>query len=200
MSAAVITGSFVVAAVGAYWALMGLHADAARGCLRVGVVAGLVACMLQLFPTGDRAGKLVAEHQQPALAAMEGKFASSSRAELAIIGQPDVDARRLENPIEVPYALSFLAYGSFGATVHGLDDIKDLDRPFIAIANIASRPSMITSTGVPHVHPSTDLLASCSAPAWSPASSRMSLSSTPCQSALPTRSPPTWFDTHDNVM
>ena len=44
------------------------------------------------------------------------------RAELAIIGQPDVAHQRLENPIVVPGALSFLAYGSFGATVHGLDD------------------------------------------------------------------------------
>ena len=53
---------------------------------------------------------------------MEGKFESSDHAELAIIGQPDVAAGRLENPIVVPAVLSFLAYGSFGATVHGLDD------------------------------------------------------------------------------
>jgi cytochrome d ubiquinol oxidase subunit I len=78
--------------------------------------------MLQLFPTGDRQGKLVAEHQRPTLAAMEGKFASSAHAELAIIGQPDVPHRRLDNPIYVPEVLSFLAYGSFGATVYGLDD------------------------------------------------------------------------------
>jgi cytochrome d ubiquinol oxidase subunit I len=123
MSAAVVTGTFVVAAVGAYWALLGRHERHAHACLRVGVVIGAVACVAQLFPTGDQAGKLVAEHQQPALAAMEGKFASSAHAELAIIGQPNLDTRELENPIVVPYALSFLAYGSFGATVHGLDDI-----------------------------------------------------------------------------
>ena len=39
-----------------------------------------------------------------------------------MFGQPNVAERRLENPIVVPYVLSFLAYGSFGATVHGLDD------------------------------------------------------------------------------
>ena len=44
-------------------------------------------------------------------------------AELAIIGQPNVDERRLENPIIVPRILSFLAYGSFGAEVKGLNDI-----------------------------------------------------------------------------
>jgi cytochrome d ubiquinol oxidase subunit I len=123
MSASVITASFVVAAVGAYWALLNLYEAHARINLRVGVALGLMACAVQLFPTGDRSGKLVAEHQPAALAAMEGKFESSSPAELAIIGQPDIEARRLDNPIVVPGVLSFLAYGSFGATVVGLNDI-----------------------------------------------------------------------------
>jgi cytochrome d ubiquinol oxidase subunit I len=122
MSAAVITAAFVVSAIGAYWALRGIHAAHARITLRTGVIAGLIGCMLQLFPTGDRQGKLVAEYQQPALAAMEAKFETSDHAEMAIIGQPDVAARKLDNPITVPWVLSFLSYGSFGATVHGLDE------------------------------------------------------------------------------
>jgi cytochrome d ubiquinol oxidase subunit I len=101
---------------------MGLHREHARVCLQMGVVAGLIFCLLQLFPTGDGQGKLVAQHQPIALAAMEGKFESSDMAELALIGQPDVKERRLENPIMVPGVLSFLAYGSFGATVRGLND------------------------------------------------------------------------------
>ncbi len=121
MSAAVITGAFVVTAVAAYWALMGIHEQHARTALRIGIIVGLTACMMQLFPTGDQHGKLVAEHQPVALAAMEGKFTSESHAELAIIGQPNVEERRLENPIVVPYVLSFLAYGSFGAEVKGLE-------------------------------------------------------------------------------
>jgi cytochrome d ubiquinol oxidase subunit I len=100
-----------------------VHEQHARLSLRVAVLVGLGACLLQLFPTGDQQGKLVAEHQRPALAAMEGKFESSSRADLAIIGQPNVAQRRLENPVVVPSALSFLAYGSFGSIVSGLDDI-----------------------------------------------------------------------------
>lgn len=129
MCAAVITGSFVMAAVGAYWSLMGKHEAAARRCLKLGVIAGCIASVLQLFPTGDAHGKLVAEHQPAALAAMEGKFETSAQAELAIIGQPNVDARRLENPIVVPRVLSFLAYGSFGAEVKGLNDIPEDEWP-----------------------------------------------------------------------
>ncbi len=123
MCAAVITGAFVMAAVGAFWTLMNRHEAIARRTLRLGVIAGLLASLIQLFPTGDRSGKLVAEYQPAALAAMEGKFATGSQAELVLIGQPDISEHRLENPITVPRVLSFLAYGSFGAPVKGLDDI-----------------------------------------------------------------------------
>jgi cytochrome d ubiquinol oxidase subunit I len=66
---------------------------------------------------------MVAQYQKPTLAAMEGKFESGSHAELAIIGQPNVAKRRLENPIYVPQILSFLAYGSFGSIVEGMNDV-----------------------------------------------------------------------------
>lgn len=122
MSASVVTASFVVAAVGAYWTLMGRHARYAEICLKSGVLAGLAASVVVGFPTGDRAGKMVAKHQPVTLAAMEGLFDGGPYAELAIIGQPDVASRKLENPVVVPWILSFLCYGSFGSTVNGLND------------------------------------------------------------------------------
>ena len=129
MAASVVTASFVVAAVGAYWSLMGQHARHAAICLRAGVIAGLVSSLLVAFPTGDGAGKIVTKHQPVTLAAMEGLFEGGPYAELAIIGQPDVAARRLENPIVVPWILSFLAYGTFGSTVHGLNDFPKEEWP-----------------------------------------------------------------------
>ncbi len=127
MTASVITASFVVSAVGAYWSLMAKHAEHAAVCLRLGVIAGAVSCVLVAFPAGDGAGKLLAKHQPITLAAMEGLFEGGPYAELAIIGQPNVAARKLENPIVVPAVLSFLAYGSFGTTVKGLNDFpRDL--------------------------------------------------------------------------
>ncbi|MEO7112186.1 MAG: cytochrome ubiquinol oxidase subunit I, partial [Polyangiaceae bacterium] len=101
---------------------MKTHERASRISLKIGVISGLIACILQIFPTGDRSGKLVAEYQPVALAAMEAKFATSSHAEMDLIGQPDVLHEKLDNPIEVQGMLSFLTYGSFGATVKGLDD------------------------------------------------------------------------------
>ena len=129
MTASVITASFVLCAVGAFWSLMGQHAAHAMICLRVGVIAGLLSSLLVVFPTGDGQGKLVAKHQPVTLAAMEGLFQGGPYAELAIIGQPNVKARNLENPIVVPGILSFLAYGTFGSTVKGLNDFPEHEWP-----------------------------------------------------------------------
>jgi cytochrome d ubiquinol oxidase subunit I len=123
--AAVVTGSFVVTAVGAFYSLRGLHARQARLYLRTGTLVGLVACVLVAFPTGDQQAKLIGEHQPVTLAAMEGEFAGGRRAGVAVIGQPNVAARRLENPIEIPGALSFLAYGTFQSYVRGLEEFPE---------------------------------------------------------------------------
>lgn len=128
MTASVVTAAFAVAGVAAFWTLQG-RAREGKASLRMGVVLGLAASLLQLFPTGDRQGKLVAAHQPAALAAMEGVFHGRRYAELAIIGQPDVAAERLQNPVVVPGMLSFLAYGTFGSAVRGLADFPPQDRP-----------------------------------------------------------------------
>jgi len=120
--AAVVTGSFVVAAVGAFYALRGLHPVQAKLYLRVGTFVGLIASLLVAFPSGDQQAKMVGNHQPVTLAAMEGRFVGGTMAGVAVIGQPNVAAQRLDNPIEIPGALSFLAYGHFGSFVRGLDE------------------------------------------------------------------------------
>jgi cytochrome d ubiquinol oxidase subunit I len=120
--AAVVTGSFVVAAVGAFYALRRIHPVQAKLYLRAGTFVGLIASLLVAFPSGDQQAKMVGNHQPVTLAAMEGRFVGGTMAGVAVIGQPNVAAQRLDNPIEVPGALSFLAYGHFGSFVHGLDE------------------------------------------------------------------------------
>src|SRR5262249_29726148 len=107
---------------GAFYCLRGRNLEQASMYLRAGTLIGLIASLLVAFPTGDQQAKLVGNHQPVTLAAMEGKFVGGPRASVAMIGQPNVAARRLDNPIEIPGALSFLAYGHFGSFVHGLDD------------------------------------------------------------------------------
>jgi cytochrome d ubiquinol oxidase subunit I len=120
--AAVVTASFVVAAVGAFYSLRRLHAAQANLYLRTGTFVALIASLLVAFPTGDQQAKMVGNHQPVTLAAMEGKFAGGTKAGVAMIGQPDVADGRLDNAIELPGALSFLAYGHLGSYVHGLDE------------------------------------------------------------------------------
>ena len=127
--ASVVTAAFVVAAVGAFWTLRGEHPAPARVSLRVGVLAGLAASLLVAFPTGHEQARLVADHQPVTLAAMEGRFESGPRAPLAVIGQPNVPERKLDNPIQLPALLSWIAYGDFSAHVRGLDDFDERDWP-----------------------------------------------------------------------
>src|SRR5262245_30648689 len=125
MVASVVTASFVVTAVGAYYALQDFHSEYAPRFLRIGVVAGLLSSVLVAFPTGDQQAKLVARHQPVALAAMEGHFESETGASIVLIGQPNVKERRLDNAIAIPGFLSFLAFGTFHSNVKGLNDFPE---------------------------------------------------------------------------
>jgi len=60
---------------------------------------------------------------------MEGLFRSESGAPLAVIGQPDMDRKKLDNPIVVPRMLSFLTYQRWEAEVRGLDSFPPEDWP-----------------------------------------------------------------------
>ncbi len=120
-AAALVTGSFAVTSLGAFYMLGDRHHEQARIYLKYGAVVGLVASFLVAFPTGDRQAKMVARYQEVSLAAMEGRFQSGPMADIDLIGQPDIPEHRLDNPIVVPGALSFLAYGTFHSDVRGLD-------------------------------------------------------------------------------
>jgi cytochrome bd ubiquinol oxidase subunit I len=121
MSGAAITGAFVMASVGAFYLLWGKHVEYGKIFVRTGVIAGCIFSVLQLFPTGDGQGRLVALHQPVTLAAMESLFTSAPGAPLVIIGQPNMEERKIDNPILVPRMLSFLTYRRWKAEVRGLD-------------------------------------------------------------------------------
>lgn len=129
MSAAVITGSFVMAGVGAYYLLAKKLLEYGRIFVTIGVVMGLLASIFQLFPSGDAEGRQITRYQPSKLAAMEGLFKTSQGAELVIIGQPNVVTGQLDNAIVVPYALSFLSYHRWTAEVKGINDFPANQRP-----------------------------------------------------------------------
>ena len=121
MVGAVQTGCFAMAAVGAFYLLARRSENYGRMFVKSGVIVGTIAALLQLSPTGDMQGRLIAQNQPPTLAAMEGLFTSQSGAPLAILGQPDLGKQHLDNPLVIPSMLSFLTYRSWTADVKGLD-------------------------------------------------------------------------------
>ncbi|HZY96411.1 MAG TPA: cytochrome ubiquinol oxidase subunit I [Candidatus Cybelea sp.] len=121
LDAALLAGGFIVAGIGAYYLLARRDEAIGQRFVRAGTIVGLIFALLAVFPTGDRNGSDVTTYQPVKLAAMEGLFASTHGAPLAIIGMPDVATHRLVDPVFVPEFLSFLAYGNFNASVNGLD-------------------------------------------------------------------------------
>src|SRR3954468_14659789 len=123
MSGSVITGAFVMCAVGAFYVLENRFPEQGRIFLRVGVIAGVISCVTQIFPTGDLHGRYMAKQQPAAVAAMEGLFTTKKGAPIVLMGQPDEERQTIDNPIVVNDVLSFLIYGTTRAEVIGLDQI-----------------------------------------------------------------------------
>ncbi len=121
MCGAVVTASFVMAAVGAFYVLEDRFARHGRLFLRVAVISGLASCTLMIFPTGDMQGKFMSIHQSVTTAAMEGLFESERGAPMVFIGQPNMQEQRIDNPIAASKVLSLLIYGNPSSEVRGLD-------------------------------------------------------------------------------
>ena len=121
MCGSVVTASFVMAAVGAFYLLEKRQEQFGRIFVKLGVIAGVTSCIAMIFPTGDLKGKYVAHHQPTAIAAMEGLFKTESGAGIVLMGQPNVETQQIDNPIVVNKVLSFLIFGTTKAEVRGLD-------------------------------------------------------------------------------
>jgi cytochrome d ubiquinol oxidase subunit I len=121
MIASVATGAFVMAAVGAYYQLSGVHAAYARTFLSTGVVAAAAASLLLIFPTGHGAGRQVFAHQPVTGAAFEGVFHTEDGAGIVLVGQPNMETLTIDNSLTVPWVLSLLVYQHAKAEVKGLD-------------------------------------------------------------------------------
>jgi cytochrome d ubiquinol oxidase subunit I len=129
MSGAVITGAFVMASVGAFYLLNRRYEEHGRIFVRVGVTAGLLFSLLQVFPTGDLQGRYMAKNQPVTTAAMEALWKTQAGAPLVIMGQPDVEHQRIDNPLVVNDLLSFLIYGTTAAEVRGLNEFPGENWP-----------------------------------------------------------------------
>ncbi|MBP1840704.1 cytochrome ubiquinol oxidase subunit I [Formosa algae] len=122
-AASMVTSSFVVAAIGAFYLLNDKHHDFGKLFVKTGVIFGLISSLLVAFPTGDLAAKNVVKHQPVTFAAMEGIFETEEGgSEIVLIGQPNMLEKKLDNKIAVPNILSFLTYQDWNAEIKGLNE------------------------------------------------------------------------------
>jgi cytochrome d ubiquinol oxidase subunit I len=109
MAGAAVTGAFVMMAVGAYYLLSKQHDEQSKIFLRVGVISGFLFTLLVIGPTGDGQGRNLVKYQPTTLAAMEATFETKQGADLVILGQPNVEQKKIDNPLVLPKVLSLLA-------------------------------------------------------------------------------------------
>ena len=129
-AASLVTASFVVSAIGAFYILNNKHSEFGKLFIKTGVIFGLISSLIVAFPTGDMAAKNVVEHQPITFAAMEGIFETEEGgSEIILIGQPNVLEKKLDNKIAVPNILSFLTYQKWEAEIKGLNEFNEKDYP-----------------------------------------------------------------------
>ncbi|WP_282032350.1 cytochrome ubiquinol oxidase subunit I [Winogradskyella eximia] len=129
-AASLVTSSFVVAAIGAFYLLNNKHNEFGKLFVKTGVIFGLISSLLVAFPTGDWAAKNVVEHQPVTFAAMEGIFETEEGgSEIVLIGQPNMLEKKLDNKIAVPNILSFLTYQEWDAQIKGLNEFDESVHP-----------------------------------------------------------------------
>ena len=92
MIAAVVTGSFVMAAVGAFYLLCGRIDRVRRTFVRIGVIAGAIATVLLVFPPATSRARWSPCISRVTLAAMEGLFETEQARPSRLIGQPDTES------------------------------------------------------------------------------------------------------------
>lgn len=128
--ASLVTSSFVVASIGAFYVLQKKDEEYGKLFLKTGIVFGLVSSLLVAFPTGDWNAKNVATFQPASFAAMEGIFETEEAgAEIVLIGQPNMVEKKLDNKIAVPNILSFLTYQDWNTQIVGMDHFEKEELP-----------------------------------------------------------------------
>ena len=134
--AAYAATGFVVAGIHAFMLRRDPDNRFHKAALAIALAVGGVSAILQPL-SGDFLAKRVAITQPVKLAAFEGQFETETSAPLRIGGVPEEGARVTRYAIEVPYALSVLAYGDPNAVVKGLNDFPADQHPPVAIVHIA---------------------------------------------------------------
>jgi len=134
--AAFTATGFAVAGIHAFQVYKKRQIELHKKAFKIAITFGAIAAILQPI-SGDLSAKDIAERQPVKLAAMEAHYETTKGAPLYIGGIVDEEKQEVSYKIEIPKALSFLAFGDFDAEVKGLNDFPENERPKVAIVHYA---------------------------------------------------------------
>jgi len=136
--ASFLTGTFCVAATGAWYVLRGQFEEEARIMLRMGLYLAALLMPLQLF-FGHLNGDYVHEHQPVKFAAIEGRWHDEQPASEVLLAIPDGATEHNRYSLSVPVLGSVIGSMSLDSKELGLLDFPRADRPPVAIPFFAFR-------------------------------------------------------------
>jgi len=145
--AAYLTGSFLIAGVGAYYLRQGRHLAFARKTMSFGLGFATVLIAGQVF-LGDIVAGIVAKYQPAKLQAIEGNWDDAQRASYQLIIVPDSANERNHYELGVPLLGSLLVTHSIEGVVPGLKRTPVHDRPPIGPVFYAFRLMFLIGTGM----------------------------------------------------
>ena len=134
--AAYAATGFAVAGIHALFLLKDPGNAFHRRALQIALTVAAPAAVLQPL-SGDLSARHIAVHEPVKLAAAEAVFRTQAGAPLTIGGWPDLAARETRFAVEIPYALSFLAFHDPHGVVKGLDAVAPEDWPNIRAVHLS---------------------------------------------------------------
>ncbi len=129
MNACFICGGMLMAGISAYLVLKNRDSATARKTLRLGLIVGMIASVVAIFPTGHQHARQVARTQPEKLATFEGLIHTQKRAPLMIFGIPAENPPRVDYALRIPGMLSLLIFDNINAPVQGIENLREDGHP-----------------------------------------------------------------------
>lgn len=122
-----LAGAFLVLSVNAWYILKKRYLDIAIPSFKIALVVATLSGLAQLV-AGHASADGVARNQPAKLAALEGHYDSSSKADMYLLGHVNNKTQEVTG-IRIPGGLSFLLHGNFSEPVKGLNAFPEDERP-----------------------------------------------------------------------
>lgn len=130
-TAAYLTTSFVVLAVGARYLIAGKYLEEAKTMIRMGVGFAAIVAPLQLF-IGDQHGLNTLHYQPIKVAAMEANWDVTGSAPLILFAWPDQKNQRNRFEISIPAGASLILHHDPNAPIPTLNSVPPAGQPPVA--------------------------------------------------------------------